>query len=104
MLLIYQIKLYYSYGSKIARFDIIKQRKNSYHYGNFKIIHDFNSGIAYEIDKDIETCEMYPIGDNFPDTTVTVSSDLAAALKIKNPQEMFFLDDFSYFYAGQVFY
>jgi hypothetical protein len=47
---------------------------------------------------------MYPIGDNFPDTTVTVSSDLAAALKIKNPQEMFFLDDFSYFYAGQVFY
>ena len=43
---------------------------------------------------------MKPIGSNLPDT-ISISSGLAAAVKIKNPNEMFFLDD-TYFYAGQV--
>ena len=37
-------KLFYSYGGQVARFDVIKLRKNSFQLSKFKIIHDFNSG------------------------------------------------------------
>ncbi|XP_064606903.1 uncharacterized protein LOC135471555 [Liolophura sinensis] len=70
-------------------------------------IHDFNTGVAYVTDQLLGNCSIVPIEATAFDVTEkktgkspSAASDPRYAVRIKNPQEMFFLDD-SYDYVGQ---
>lgn len=65
-------------------------------------------GVAYVTDQLLGNCSIVPIEATAFDVTEqktgkspSAASDPRYAVRIKNPQEMFFLDD-SYDYVGQV--
>lgn len=93
-------KVYYSYTNKVARFDVIGPREFNLALDTYKVIHDFTSGVSYAIDKETEFCRIKPLGTEFLDT-LEKPFGLASSLVMKDPQQMFFLDD-TYFYAGEV--
>lgn len=91
----------YSYGSAIIEFEQLKQSDTSINIDNVKIVNDYNSGIAYTINKKSGSCEMQPIGvDSLLYDAEAISTGPGVAYRIKTPMEMFHLDD-TYFFAGQ---
>lgn len=97
------LRIHYNYDDKMVRFDTSKVPliPDGDKIDTFKIVHDFNSGVVYIIDKVLGTCQFSTIGQpGFDLDAISLTSDAASALTLKNPSQMFFLDD-TYFFAGQ---
>ncbi|CAF0709531.1 unnamed protein product [Brachionus calyciflorus] len=90
-------KVYYSYDSKLIRYDTYAL-KNYRENAPIKIIHDFNSGVGYIIDKFIGNCTAIPLENDLDTITLEGSGGLGVAMR--DPNQFFFIDN-TYFYAGQ---
>ncbi|XP_048256453.1 uncharacterized protein LOC124133170 [Haliotis rufescens] len=93
--------VYYDYNNKLLRFD---NRPNviSYPYYSYDAvteIHDYNTGVAYVIDKSFLNCSVVPIENGTWDATVNVSR-LHQAIGMKSPEQLFDLDP-TFAYSGQ---
>lgn len=94
------VKVFYSYVNRVARFDITAPRQSNSALDSYKVINDYTSGISYKIDKQTEECTISSINAQFIGA-LEKPSGLASSLVLKDPQQMFFLDD-TYFFAGEV--
>lgn len=65
-----------------------------------KIIHDYNSGVGYIINKNKGNCTTFSIGSLNIDA-LDDAHDPNGFLTLKSPESLFHLDD-TYYYAGQV--
>ncbi|XP_067678279.1 uncharacterized protein [Haliotis asinina] len=93
--------VWYDYNYKLLRFDLRPTALTYpfYSYDAVTEIHDYNTGVAYIIDKSFLNCTMVPIENGTWDATTNVSR-AHQALGMKGPEQLF---DFtpSFAYSGQ---
>lgn len=100
--------LWYDSLSKLIRVDRRDATAGPPYYSPFTIttIHDFNKGVAYNIDRQRGNCSVTPIPvDNFngfhqPVNLTLVNITGIEILTLKNPEQMFYLDP-TYVFTGQ---
>jgi hypothetical protein len=73
--------------------------------GEVQVVADFNSGVYYTINQELNTCTYDAINSEFvlPVVVKPVRGAFGTLYDISSPNQMFYLDD-SAFYAGLVIY
>lgn len=97
--------VWYDSNLRLARYDFRPQRISPPYYNTDAVteIHDFNTGVAYAIDRIMANCSIIPLMNASFDTSVNVSvsaNQQQFVLKMKSPQDLFYIDN-NYTYAGQ---
>ncbi|XP_071118148.1 uncharacterized protein [Haliotis cracherodii] len=93
--------VYYDYNYKLLRFDT-RPNVATYPYYSYDAvteIHDYNTGVAYVIDKSFLNCSIVPIENGTWDATANVSR-VHQAIGMKSPEQLFDLDP-TFAYSGQ---
>lgn len=98
--------IYYDHTLKLVRFDYVPPFSSAPYYtetSRVTEIQDFNTGITYGTDTLKGNCSMFPIKNQTFDAYVNdrgSAGDQSFFLRMKGPQELFFLDNTSYTYVG----
>jgi hypothetical protein len=91
--------------SNAFRFDIVYMGNSSLHRPNapLKVIHDFNSGVGFVIDKMSGSCNFFPLSTKsaYADGS-SLSNNAYTGIKMKTANEFFHLADNSWIRAGPV--
>ena len=56
--------------------------------------------MGYSVDKLLGNCTSFPIG--LQADSISINSNSASGVHMKNPYELFYLNNETYFYAGKV--
>ncbi|XP_033739126.1 LOW QUALITY PROTEIN: uncharacterized protein LOC117326485 [Pecten maximus] len=103
---VYSAKIWYDSSYKLVRYDYhqsYQPRAPFYSTNPMTFIHDFNTGVAYNIDRDFENCTVLPIGSAGIDSELDPKSVLkngAIVVQMKSPLEFFHISD-NYKFIGQ---
>ncbi|XP_062619530.1 uncharacterized protein LOC134281083 [Saccostrea cucullata] len=97
--------VWYDNNLKLVRYDFRPSSPVAPYYNTDAVteIHDFNTGVAYVIDRIMANCSIIPIMNASFDTSLNVSvaaNHQQFVLKMKSPQDLFYIDN-NYTYAGQ---
>ncbi|GFO37062.1 EF-hand domain-containing protein d1 [Plakobranchus ocellatus] len=88
---------YYDSGLKLSRYDFKDTTGTKYGTNELKRIHDFNSGVAYIIDKVTGQCWTSTIKlDDYDNRDID-----STRVRLRTPSEFFDLDRSNYSYVGQ---
>lgn len=93
---------------KLVRYDYRPQPNTPPYYNTDAAseIHDFNTGISYNMDKTMGNCTITPITNTSFDASINVTTSLSGkpsfVLQMKSPGQLFYLDN-SYTFEGQRF-
>ncbi|XP_046543518.1 uncharacterized protein LOC124253738 isoform X2 [Haliotis rubra] len=93
--------VWYDYNYKLLRFDT-RPTALAYPYYSYDAvteIHDYNTGVAYIIDKSFLNCTIVPIENGTWDASMNVSRS-HQALGMKSPEQLFDLNP-TFAYSGQ---
>ncbi|KAJ8306626.1 hypothetical protein KUTeg_017171 [Tegillarca granosa] len=96
-------QIWYDQDYKLVRYDMAMPSAPFYSQDPFTIVHDFNTGLAYNIDNTLGNCTINTINANSFDAELDKNAALkngAYVIKMKNPLELFNLNS-TYRYAGQ---
>ncbi|XP_033737433.1 uncharacterized protein LOC117325374 isoform X2 [Pecten maximus] len=101
----YEAHIWYDYTYKLVRYDMATSPPGGkFNTGNpMTYINDFNTGLAYTIDKTFGNCSITPVGNSTFDSNPNRNDALkngAYVVQMKNPLEFFDVDN-EYKYAGQ---
>ncbi|XP_056019753.1 uncharacterized protein LOC130054319 [Ostrea edulis] len=97
--------VWYDKSLRLVRYDF-RPHNNAAPYYNTDAateVHDFNTGVAYAIDRIMANCTIIPIMNASFDASINVSvasNQQQFVLKMKSPQDLFYIDN-NYTYAGQ---
>ncbi|XP_060081859.1 uncharacterized protein LOC132561146 [Ylistrum balloti] len=103
---VYSAKIWYDSFYKFVRYDYhqsYQPRPPFYSTNPMTFIHDFNTGVAYNIDRDFENCTVVPIGSAAIDSELDPKSALkngAYVVQMKSPLEFFHITN-NYKFIGQ---
>ncbi|OWF34898.1 uncharacterized protein LOC110443619 isoform X2 [Mizuhopecten yessoensis] len=103
---VYSSKVWYDSSYKFVRYDYHQSYKPTppfYSTNPMTLIHDFNTGVAYTIDRDFENCTVAPIGSAGIDSEVDPKVALkngAYVVQMKSPLEFFHISN-NYKFIGQ---
>ncbi|XP_071140792.1 uncharacterized protein [Mytilus edulis] len=101
-----EVDVYYDDNYSLLRYDF--RPSGQWPYGNNDAaaeIHDFNTGVAYAIDKALQNCSIIPIQNGSFDSTINVTKSLstnAFVMRMKTPKQIFYLDS-NFTFEGQRF-
>ncbi|KAH3695076.1 uncharacterized protein LOC127861585 isoform X2 [Dreissena polymorpha] len=99
-----QADIYYDFSYQLVRFDYRPSSAGYPYYTTNPVteIHDYNTGIAYAIDKTQGNCSMIPIQNASFDASVNVTGTSSGFyIRMKSPSQLFYLDNTTYSYEGQ---
>lgn len=97
--------VWYDNNLRLVRYDFRPPSPQPPYYNTDAVteIHDFNTGVAYAIDRIMANCSIIPIMNASFDTSINVSvaaNKQQFVIKMKSPQDLFYIDN-NYTYAGQ---
>ncbi|XP_045159313.2 uncharacterized protein LOC123524856 [Mercenaria mercenaria] len=93
---VFNSHIWYDYEYKLVRYDVLDN-------GPVSKIHDYNSGLAYIINRNTLKCQLSPITNSSFDVQAPTSTQLnrtGYVLQIKNPLQLFDLSQ-NFVYTGQ---
>ncbi|XP_069128222.1 uncharacterized protein [Argopecten irradians] len=103
---VYSAKIWYDSSYKLVRYDYHQSYQPTppfYSTNPMTFIHDFNTGVAYNIDRDFENCTVLPIGSAAIDSELDPKAALkngAYIVQMKSPSEFFHISN-NYKFIGQ---
>ncbi|XP_048256436.1 uncharacterized protein LOC124115364 [Haliotis rufescens] len=93
-----QADVYYDYNYQLIRFDSRPGPVYPYYSTDATVeIHDYNTGVAYVIDRTFLNCSIVPIENTTWDATRNMTS---VPINLRKPEQLFYLNP-SYSYSGQ---
>ncbi|XP_045160291.2 uncharacterized protein LOC123525365 isoform X4 [Mercenaria mercenaria] len=97
-----QADIYYDYTNNVVRIDYrpLSSRYPYYATNPVSEIHDYSTGVAYGIDNVRGNCTIFPLTNTSIYTTVESSNRAQFSLRMKSPNELFYLDNTTYTYEG----